>query len=197
MAEPTDPSANKPTDGVENNANPVAPSNGNDDWKAKYEATQSELQKVTLERNMLRNQLTDKSSEYEKKLEAVTKEKEEVLSKFDGLQKEVDSSKKQTAIAAKKSEIFQEYPDQVRTLAEELGIDLTDPEDEEALKGFTAKLDKIKEHAPASDDITPPAPRKQPKVTSNNSNLETRDVHQKTESEEMAELEKRLENVTF
>jgi hypothetical protein len=116
------------------------------------------------------------------------------------LKKESETTKKQQAIAAKKADLLKEYPDTVRQLAEDLDVDLTDPDDEKAIEIFTTKLDKIKDRVDAeggSGEETSPKPKSKPKVGSDNSNLETREQRQKTETEDMAELTKRVENITF
>ena len=191
----TDPNA-----APENNANPTPPAaSGNEDWKAKYEASQKEVQQITLERNLLRNKTSEIQVEADKKVEAATKAKEEAEVKLSTLSAEMETSKKQEAIQSKKAEVLKDYPDGVRELADDLGIDLTDAEDEDAVKSFTAKLDKIKERVESSEsgEGTPPAKPKPPKVSSGNSSLENREQPEKTEEQEMAELSKRLEGVTF
>lgn len=199
MAEPVEPTEPNPTPAPENNAPQTPTDGGNGDWKAKYEASQVELNKVTMERNMLRNSNSELTTDATKKVEAAVKEKEELQVKYDALNKEVETSKKQGAIEAKKSELLSAYPDGVRELAADLGIDLTDADDADALTSYTAKLDKIKERVDANPDegTPPPKPKPQPKPTGNNPSNENREQRQKTETEEMDELAARLENVTF
>lgn len=201
MAEPSDPGANNPAPEPENNPTPApTPPEGNEGWKARAEDLQKQLDNVTQERNLLRNRINKNDTDNKAAIDKLRAEKEDALSKLSALETEKETSQKQQAVDTKKSEILKEYPDGVRELADDLGVELSDAEDPEAIKGFTAKLDKIKERVESTAGEHPeptPPPRKQPKVNSNNSSLENNTPPQKTDEQEMEELADKLKDVKF
>lgn len=167
-----------------------APKDGNTDWKAKYEELNKEHTTVVQQRNMYRN----KATELETKVTDAEKKNSELQGEFDRLRGEKEQSEKSIAIEKKRDEILKNYPEEVQKKAKELGIDLTDPEDKEAIDGFTKKLDVLKgtEEPAKGDDGKPPAP----KVGSDNIPKEG-DKVEKTEEEIIAEEDERLKDIKF
>lgn len=126
------------------------------------EKARKEAEQATLRANQLANQLKAKED-----ADATAKAKElEEQNKFKDLyeqekarREEAETAKEKSesaaAVKAKQDEIFAGYSEEVKNLATELGVTLTDTEDD-TVEAFKAKLDK------AAGTI------KSPKVTPNN-----------------------------
>lgn len=129
---------------------------------AEVERLRKEAEQATMRANQLANQLKAKE---DAEAEAKAKELEE-QNKYKDLfeqekakRQEIEAAKEKadrdTAIKAEQDKVFSEYPDEVKSLAEEVGLNLTDTEDD-TIAAFKSKLDNI------SSKI------KAPKVTPNN-----------------------------
>jgi TolA-binding protein len=136
--------------------------------KAEDNAAVEQLKKELAQAQMRANQLENERKKLdeaeqrkkEKELEEQNQFKtlyEQEAAKRKELEEAQEQEKRQKEVAEKKSEVFADYSDEVRVLAEEAGMSLTDT-DEEAVQAFKEKLDKIKALVPG------------PKVSSNNPN---------------------------
>jgi hypothetical protein len=123
---------------------------------------QKQLDQERMEKNLLRNKL-----EAEEKAKAEAKDKELAeQNKFKDLYEQTqaklaekeaaeDKAARDAELKAESDKVFAEFPEQVKALAEEAGMNLADT-DEETVTAFKAKLEKI------SGLVV------QPKVTPNN-----------------------------
>jgi hypothetical protein len=124
------------------------------------------LRKQLLQEQMEKNQLRNKLEAEEKaKAEAAAKELEEQnkykdlweqsQAKLTEIETAKEKEEREAALKAESDKLFAEYPEQVKVLAEEAGMSLSDT-DEATVAAFKAKLDKV------SGLVA------QPKVTPNN-----------------------------
>jgi membrane protein involved in colicin uptake len=126
------------------------------------ERLRKEAEQQKMRANQLENQLKAKedaeAAAEAKQLEEQNKYKE-LYEKSEAekaaLKEAQDKREQEAALKAEQAKVFAEFPDEVRSLAEEVGLNLTDT-DEDTVAEFKAKLDKI------STKI------KAPKVTANN-----------------------------
>lgn len=191
-----EPNGSETPPNPENNGAPVTtPPEGNENWKAKFEGLQAEYN--TLEQN--RNFFKNKSEDLETKNTDLAKKVEDVQSEFTQYKDGISGEQKKNAAKTKASEVLAGYDDKVKKLAEISGLELTDADDEDAVKAFTEKLDQIKENV---GETTPPAgdpkpPRKQPPVGGNNNSTTPPAPKKETDEERLARQEEELADVTF
>jgi len=135
----------------------------------------SEQVKDELQKQMRANQLAnERIRELEAKVaarekaeaEAATKELEEKeeyktlleqeRAKREELEREKEAEAKAKELAATKAELLKDYPDEIKGLAEDAGVELTDTTDE-ATNSFKERLDKIAKRVQVSE-VTPNNP---------------------------------------
>jgi hypothetical protein len=112
---------------------------------------------------------------------------------------DADKSVKQAAADQKQSEILSKFKPATKSLAEKLGLKLTDAEDEKAIEDFEAKLNTLEESAP-EDEGKPEGPQKPkaPPVGSNNRRLDDNPPPKpKTEEDEVKAMEDRIAKGEF
>lgn len=190
----TGASANSETAGTPPVTPPASNGGSNSETIAK-----SEYDKLAQERNMYRNQLTDKEKAYQEELDKTRKEVDDLRVKADEerinrekLEQSISDRERQEAVKTKESEMLSGYPDGVRELAKDLGVNLSDAEDEEAVDLYKQKLDKL--NAKVGGE-TPP--KKQPPVGGNNGKDPDPKPKPKAETDEIKDLEAKLKGVTF
>lgn len=180
---------------LENKDNKPAPApSGNDDWKAKYEAEKRAHDVTTQQRNMYKNS----AEELTTKVETLGKEKDTIEGELTRVKTESETATKKLAATEKSSEILSKFKDETRELAKDLGLELADAEDEDAVKAFEDKLNKLegKAPAPAADENTPKPPA--PPVSSDNQRLDNAPAPTaKTETEQLKDLENKVADVKF
>jgi small-conductance mechanosensitive channel len=152
---------------LENNANPVATPAVNAPDNAEVERLKKEAEQATLRANQLANQLKAKeeaeAAAKAKELEEQNKFKdlyEQEKAKREQIETDQAQAERQASIRTESDKLFAEYPEQVKALAEEAGMNLSDT-DEDSVAAFKAKLDKVSSLV------------KQPKVTPNNPGVQT------------------------
>lgn len=124
-----------------------APAQGNAADQAEVERLRKEREQLEMERNQLRNKLEaeEKAKEEarQKKLEEDSEYKslwEEEKQRREEAEREREVREEREALAKAKSQILADYPEEVRTEAEELGIDLLSESDADT---FKQKLDRL------------------------------------------------------
>lgn len=176
-------------------------SSGQDDWKAKYEAeksahdvTQKQLSDITQERNLHKN----KATELETKLESANRAKEAAEAEATNVKADVEKAAKAVAAKTKTEELLGDFSEKTKKLVEVAGIELADAEDEDAIKAFTDKVKALDETA-GPESSTPPAAKKPapPKISSNNDRRETPPSSEKTEADEVKDLESKVSDIKF
>ncbi len=147
----------------ENNANPQAPVSTP---SAQGNASDGEAEKLRkeLEQARIRNNQLENEKKQREEAEAARKAKElEEQNQFEELYKQEkakreaieadkEAEEKSRAISEAKKKVLSGYSDDVRTLAEEAGLDLTS-DDESDVKLFTEKLDKINTRLSATSRV--------------------------------------------
>jgi len=119
------------------------------------ERLRKEKEQLEMERNQLRNKLTDKEKAEEDaqtaKLAEDNKFKElyeQEKAKREGLETEVTEKEKQAELKKAKQKILGDFNDEVKAIAEEAGMDLTDT-DEATVAAFKEKLENISKRTQA------------------------------------------------
>lgn len=114
------------------------------------EELRKQLEKERMEKNQLRNKLDaqEKAKEEAKKKELEEQEQykslyEQERAKREEFEKSQEESKRKQAIDEAKEKVFSDYSDEVRILANEAGMELSDTDDESVEK-FKQRLDKVK-----------------------------------------------------
>lgn len=171
---------------------PVSPS-GNEDM-----VPRAELQKIEQERNMWRKKASDTEknsteqlTDAQKKAEDAQAAADEERMKREKIEQDIADRDKKAAVDVKESEILSGYSTDVKDLAKELGVTLSDPEDEDSLKSYTEKLDKLNAKVGGG---TPP---KRPPVGGNNNPPAKKEESKKSEEQELKDLEANLKDVKF
>lgn len=120
------------------------------------EELRKKLEQAEMERNQLRNKLNaeEKAKEEAKKKELEEQEQykslyEQERAKREEFEKSQEEAKRKQEIDEAKEKVFSDYSDEVRILANETGMDLTDA-DEASVEQFKQKLDRIKEMMPGA-----------------------------------------------
>lgn len=128
----------------------------------------AELRKRLEQQEMRNNQLNNQLEEKRKAEEAAKAKQLEEQQEFktlyeqerearEKLLREHEERELQNAIASKKSEVLAEFPQDVQDLANEFGYSLTDT-DEETVKAFKSKLEKVQERWSKGQEVTPNNP---------------------------------------
>lgn len=184
---------NDDTKTPKNNGEPNnAPEGGNVDWRAKYE----EANKKLTEMNMWKN----KAAKLQEDLDKAQQDKIDVETKLTNLQESQAQAQKKQAVEAKQSELLSKYSDKTKELVKDLGIELSDAEDESAIKAFTDKVEKINTStvADGTNNQQPSTPK--PPVSSNNARPDVPNPGQSqnlSEEQQLAQEKERLGGVTF
>lgn len=174
---------------------PVTPpaSNGGGETISK-----AEFDKLAQERNMYRNQLAEKETSYTEALTKAQKAADDAQALADteriareNIEKAQLDREKAATVKSKETELLSGYSDDVRELATDLGVNLSDAEDEDAIDLFKQKLDKLNAKVSGT---TPP--KKQPPVSGNNG-TPPKVLPKKSDVDELADLETSLKGVTF
>jgi chromosome segregation ATPase len=147
---------------LENNANPVTTPAVNATDNAEVERLKKETEQKELRIRQLENEANARKKAEEeaeaKRLEEQNQYKtlfEQEKAKREAIEAAQAEAERTAALKAESDKLFSQYPEQVRDLALEAGMALTDT-DEQAVEAFKAKLDKVSSLV------------KQPKVTANN-----------------------------
>lgn len=148
-------------------ANPVIPAPAavapvvEDNSQDEVVRLRKELEQKTMRENQLQNQLKAKED-----AEAAAKAKEmedqnqfkelfeQEKAKREALEAAQTESEKKTEIEKAKTDVLAEYSDEVKTLAEEVGVDLISS-DESAVSAFREKLEKINNRVVTSGNVGP------------------------------------------
>jgi glutamate-1-semialdehyde aminotransferase len=142
------------------------------------EKLRKEKEQAEMRANQLQNQLKSKE-EAEAKLKSKELEEqnkfnelyEQEKAKYEALETEVENEKKAKELSDAKKTVLSDYPDEVKTLADEAGMTLTDS-DEASVTSFKEKLDKIAKLVNATSKVTPNNPnRAEQKVQLNTEEL--------------------------
>lgn len=138
-------------------APPAGNASGTDDGTSSPKGVDpKEHDKIVMERNLLRRKVeeAEKTSEEARKKDLESKEEfkklyeeaQEKLREFETKQETAERERKEKEL---RDSVLQEYPEEVRKLADDLGLNWDDSSDEEAQKEqLKAKLDKL---SPAGD----------------------------------------------
>lgn len=150
----------------ENNPQPPAPIQGNaSDGVGEAEKLRKELEQARMRENQL---LNEKKAADEAKAAADAKTLEEQnefktlyeqeKAKREAIESEKQADERRTELEKAKAEVLADYSDEVKALAEEAGMSLTDT-DEDAKAAFKEKLDKVQKLVGATGKVTPDNPR--------------------------------------
>lgn len=155
----------------ENNANnqgtptpaPAAPVKTEDN--SAVEKLQKELQQAQMRANQLENEKKQREeAEADRKAKELEEQNqfkdlyEQEKAKAEALEAEREKAEREAELRKAKTEVLAEYNDEVKALAEEVGLDLTDT-DESAVASFKEKLDKINTRVANTQGVTPNNPR--------------------------------------
>lgn len=190
----------------ENKDNPPAPATGgNDEWKAKYDDLKKDYDTLKTERDSLeqnRNMFKNQAEEETAKVKTLSEKVDTLTAENNQFKSDQEKSTKQQAAQTKQNEVLSELKvsDKTKQLVKELGIELTDAEDEDAIKTFTEKVEKINAAAPAGDEGEgkPASKPKAPPTGSPNQRLDDNPPPKaKTEADEMKALADKVADVKF
>lgn len=124
------------------------------------EELKKQLQQQEMRANQLANELKAKTDAEEAakaaKLEEDQQYKElfeQEKAKREAIEAEREENDRKAAVASAKNAVLAEYPDEVRTLAAEVGLDLTSADDTEVAT-FKEKLDKINTRVANTQTVT-------------------------------------------
>jgi hypothetical protein len=128
------------------------------------EAERKRAEQAEMRANQLANQLKAKedaeAAAKAKELEDQNKFKdlyEQEKAKREKAESDKEEADRQAAIKAKTDELFKDYPEAVRELADDTGLSLSDT-DEDTVEVFKAKLDKINSKVSNDQKVTPNNP---------------------------------------
>lgn len=126
---------------------------------AEVERLKKEAEQARMRANQLQNQLDQKAKEEEEatrqKLEEENQYKslyEQEKAKREAFETEQERNQREAELARVKQDALKDYPEEVRTEAEELGIDLSDASNVDAYK---ARLDKLNARYENANKVTP------------------------------------------
>lgn len=180
---------NKP----ENNGSTQSNTNGGEkvDWKAKYEESEKQL----TEMRMWKNKASDLTTE----LEQAKRDKESVETKLSNLQTEQEKASKRTAAETKQSELLAKASDRTKKLVKDLGLELADAEDEEAIKAFEQKVQALESNDEGAQNSSQSTIKQTPPVNSNNNRPEgpQNGNAAPTEQQSIDQERERLKDVKF
>lgn len=148
---------------LENKAEPkVTPPEEKQTEDSEVERLRKENEKILMERNQLRNKL---DAEEKAKADAKAKQLEEQeqfktlyeqeKSKREEIERERETEEQRKAVTEASQNVLADYPEEVKALAEDTGLSLTDVTDD-AVAEFKAKLDKIQTRV--ASKVTPNNP---------------------------------------
>lgn len=148
---------------LENNATPTAAPVANAVDPAEVERLKKEAEQARMRANQLENELAQKKKAEEEaeaaKLEQNQEYKtllEQERAKREELEREREAEVHAKELAAQKAEVLKDYPDEVKGLAEDAGIELADTTDE-AVTAFKERLDRVSKHVNVAS-VTPNNP---------------------------------------
>ena len=149
----------------ENNATPTAPVQGNA-VEQELEKLRKEAEQARLRANQLENEKKARDEADAKKQAEQLVEKEEYKTLFEqekakreALEADKAADEKRTELTTKKTEVLKDYNDEVKALAQEAGMDLSDT-DEATITTFKGKLDKIATMVSSNAKVTPNNPNR-------------------------------------
>jgi len=150
----------------ENNPQTPAPVQGNaSDSAGEAEKLRKELEQARMRENQLLNEKKAReeaeAARQAKELEQQNEFKtlyEQEKAKREAIESEKQAKEREAELAKAKAEVLADYSDEVKALAEEAGMTLTEP-DEDAKATFKEKLDKIQNLVGTNGKITPDNPR--------------------------------------
>lgn len=189
----------------ENKDNPATPPAGNDDWKAKYDDLKKQYDDLQHDHGVLeqnRNLFKKQAEEATAKVQTLSEKNDGLTAELNELRSNQERTAKQEAAQKKADEVLSELKvsDKTKQLVKDLGIELSDAEDEDAVKAFTNKVEKISTAAPAGDEGgDKPAPKpKAPPTNSPNPRIDDQPAPKpKTDADELATLENKVKDVKF
>lgn len=143
---------------------PVTPTVPKPEVKAEDNAAVEQLKKELEQQRMRANQLENEKkaredAEAKRKADELAEQNqfkdlyEQEKAKREGLETEAEARERLASLEKAKQEVLKDYNDEVRALAEEVGLDLTDA-DENAVNAFKEKLDKINTRVSATGKVT-------------------------------------------
>lgn len=143
------------------NDNPAPITQGNATDTSDAENLRKELEKLQMERNMLRNKLDETEAEKKAREQKELEEREEYRTLYEqekaareAIENEAKERERKAEINAATDQIFSDYADDVVELAKEAGLSLEDAS-EEAQKKLKAKLDKFAAKVQSGSPTTP------------------------------------------
>lgn len=172
-ATPATPSNEPSTPGTPAPAPAVPPVKTDD---GELEKARKEAEQATLRANQLANELKEKDAAEAARKAKELEEQSEYKTLYEQEKEKREAAEAASAAETKKSalkeasdKVFADYPAEVRELAEETGMQLSDS-DEAAIDSFKQKLDKIKAKLPnASVGPNNPKPKEGAKPSMENS----------------------------
>lgn len=171
--ETVDPSKNDGNNqGTPATATPPAPVKTEDN--AAVEQLRKELEQTRMRANQLENEKKSREeAEAKKKAEELEENNqfktlyEQEKTKREAIEAERQENEQKAELEKARQEVLKEYSDEVKSLAEEVGLDLT-AADEAAVSSFKEKLDKINTRVASTGQVRPnnqPTPNQQPELS--------------------------------
>lgn len=152
------------TEAPSNEVTPTATPQVNAVDTAEVERLRKDAEQARMRANQLENELKKKAEAEEaaklKQLEEQNEWKsvaEQNKAKLEALEAEREAEQRSKELKAATSEVFSAFPTEVRELAEEMGVGLTDTSDE-AKEALQARLEKIKAKVFSEEKVTPNNP---------------------------------------
>lgn len=131
-------------------SSPSAPLPDNTTQTADAATLQAQLQKLEMERNMLRKQKDALEKEKSEKTRTELEEKEDyrtlaerAQAELDTLRRERDAADNEATVKTATADVYKDFPENVRKIAETAGMNVTDDSDE-AKATLKTKLEAIK-----------------------------------------------------
>lgn len=131
----------------------------------KLKAELKEAQQKAMRVNQVENELAKIKEAEEKKSQAELEENNQFKELFEqekvkreALEQDQQAKERETELNKARQEVLADFSEEVRTLADEVGLDLTGA-DEAAVENFKEKLSKISEKVSSEVKITPNNPR--------------------------------------
>lgn len=149
MADTVDPTETVTPEAPKNNATTVATPVVNATDSAEVERLRKEAEQARMEANMLRNRLKAEEdakaaaeAERLKKNEEYQTLYEQERAKREDIERAQAAEERKKELVEAKQRTLNDYPDEVKAIAEDTGLELSDATDE-AVTEFRAKLDKL------------------------------------------------------
>jgi len=164
MSDTTQPVETVKTEAPSNEVTPTAAPVANAVDPAEVERLRKEADQNRMRANQLENELKKKAEEEEaarlKQLEENNEWKsvaEQNKAKLEALEAEREAEQRSKELSAATSEVFSSFPTEVRELAEEMGVGLTETT-EEAKEALKQRLEKIQAKVVTEKKVTPNNP---------------------------------------